>query len=67
MERKIGEQFEFLGVKLEVIEDEKDSCDGCYFCGPYICGCECVKNFIGPCAYTERDDKKDVIFKEVQP
>ena len=66
MERQIGEQIDFLGVKLEVIEGEKDSCEGCYFDVTYICGCECVKNFIGPCAYTEREDGKDVIFKKVE-
>ena len=30
LERQIGEQFEYNGVKLEVVEFEED-CKGCYF------------------------------------
>ena len=66
MERQIGEQFDFLGVKLEVIEGEKDSCEGCYFCGTPLCGHECITNFLGYCARSEREDGKDVIFKKVE-
>ena len=67
MERQIGEQFDFLGVKLEVEEWKEDSCKGCYFCGTTICGYECITNFTGQCASTGREDKKDIIFKEVEP
>ena len=66
MERQIGEIFDFLGVKLEVIEGEKDSCEGCYFCDNRICGVGCIVNFLGYCAYSEREDGKDVIFKKVE-
>ena len=66
MERQIGEIFDFLCVKLEVIEGEKDSCEGCYFCDNRICGVECIVNFLGYCAYSEREDGKDVIFKKVE-
>ena len=33
MERKIGEIFEFEGVKLQVVEDNEYTphCEGCYF------------------------------------
>ena len=66
MERQIGDKFDFLGVKLEVIEGEKNSCDGCYLCGTKICGDEIITNYLGSCAYFEREDKKDVIFKKVE-
>ena len=66
MERQVGEIFDFLGVKLEVIEGEKDSCEGCYFCDNRICGVGCIVNFLGYCAYSEREDGKDVIFKKVE-
>lgn len=66
MERQIGEQFDFLGVKLEVIEGEKDSCKGCFFDDTRICGCECITNYLGYCAYSEREDGKDVILKKVE-
>ena len=65
MERHIGEIFDFLGVKLEVVEGEENSCDGCYICGTQICGCECIVKFLGSCASSDREDDKDVIFKEV--
>ena len=67
MERKIGEQFDFLGVKLEVVEGGKDSCEGCYFCNTRICGCDIITNYLGFCAYSEREDGKDVTFKKVEP
>ena len=66
MERKIGERFDFFGVKLEVIEGEEDSCKGCYLCGTQICGYECIINFLGYCASSEREDGNDVIFKKVE-
>ena len=66
MERQIGEKFDFLGVKLEVIEGEEYSCEGCYLCDTPLCGCDIITNFIGSCAYSEREDKKDVIFKKVE-
>ena len=69
MERQIGEQFDFLGVKIEVIEGEEnsyDDCEGCYFCDTPICGCEIITNYIGSCASSEREDNNDIIFKKVE-
>ena len=66
MERQIGERFDFGGVTLEVGEGEKNSCDGCYLCGTKICGYDIIINYLGCCAYSERKDKKDVIFKKVE-
>ena len=66
MERQIGEKFDFLGVKFEVIEGEKDSCKGCFFDDTRICGCDIITNYLGYCARSEREDGKDVIFKKVE-
>ena len=66
MERQIGERFDFLGMKLEVIEGEENSCDGCYICGTQICGYDMMREYLGDCAYSGRKDKKDVIFKKVE-
>ena len=66
MERQIGEIFDLLGVKLEVIEGEENSCEGCYLFDETLCGCDIIANFIGSCAYSEREDKKDVIFKKIE-
>ena len=67
MERQIGDQFDFLGVKLEVVEKgEENSCVGCYFCGTQICVYECIINFLGSCASSDREDGKDVIFKKIE-
>ena len=67
MERKIGEQFEYEGVKLEVVENGSQNCDGCYFCDDMFCRIdeEIVDN-TGMCSATKRDDKKEVIFKKLE-
>ena len=31
MERDVGDQFEYNGVTLEVVQVENFSCKGCYF------------------------------------
>ena len=66
MERPIGEIFDFLGVKLEVIEGEKDSCEGCYFYKWIICRFDGIIDITGNCGPTYRKDKSNVIFKEVK-
>lgn len=61
MERKIGEVFEYKGSKLKVMESE-DGCTGCY-----LEDCSCRNNrVIGECISYRRNDKKSVIFVEVQ-
>lgn len=60
-ERKVGEIFEFEGVKLQVVETDEynHSCKGCYF--HYSCsGCGsalCTKN--------DRSDHKEIIYKKI--
>lgn len=63
MERKIGETFEFEGKKLQVKESEEGSCNFCFF------NEECKNRNLhvsGACDGAWRDDKKNVIFVEVQ-
>ena len=63
MERKIGEQFEYDGVTLEVVES--GSCKGCFFfVGGANIYCKVFNGEItGPCI--GRSDCKSVMFKKV--
>ena len=61
MERKVGEIFNANGTILQVCEvKESDECNGCFFkdihprCLPYICAAQ------------EREDGKNVQFKEIR-
>lgn len=60
MERKVGEIFEYEGIKLEVVETEDFSCHGCYF---LTLRRECSKQL---CMRYNRKDKKNVVFKSVE-
>ena len=63
MERKVGETFEFKGRTLEVVEQE-ESCIGCYFLNLFYFGKgRDMNKMVGRCG--NREDKKNVIFKEV--
>ena len=69
VERKIGEVFDFNGIKLRVQDaGYKASCNGCYFCVSFYCQCYELhhKQLIGECYRIYREDGKDVIFMEVQ-
>ena len=63
MERKIGDTFEFEGVKLQVKKSANSSCDGCFFEG--LCSSSC-KEVSGHCQFEYRTDNNEVIFAEVQ-
>lgn len=68
MERKVGEVFDFNGIKLQV-KDKGDCCfcNGCYFysfTGP--CAVMYYKNQTGECFRQRRTDDKYVIFVEVK-
>ena len=68
MERQIGEQFDYEGVKLEVAEwEEVNGCNGCYFSNIICCRFEEILDITGYCGSSQREDKKEVIFKEVKP
>ena len=64
IERKIGETFEFEGKKIEVKAASSDECDGCFF------NTKCTlksRKLSGECDRDWRNDRKSVIFVEVQP
>ena len=63
MERKIGDTFEFEGKKLQVKESASNGCDGCFF---YMKCSSITMGLSGECEVDARDDKKDVIFVEIQ-
>lgn len=68
MERKVGEVFDFRGVKLRVERaKDKTSCDGCYFDYPRI-PCWRVNGMskTGRCNPSIRSDKESVIFVKVE-
>lgn len=66
MERQIGDQFDFGGVTLEVVESGQ--CKGCYFfkTGYHIYCEEHDSDITGDCGPFNRVDCKSVIFKEVK-
>lgn len=67
MERQIGEQFDYEGVRLEVVESEEDDgCAGCYFMDSMFCNKGGVLDIAGYCFSSSRKDKKDVVFKKVE-
>lgn len=73
MERKIGEVLIYEGKTLKVVGVGKlDSCNGCYFDRCYFNNDElgCTHNYfvdnIQTCYWEEREDKTNVIFKEVK-
>lgn len=59
--RPIGEIFEYCKLKLQVVENEH--CADCYFCGQDNCFCNICKT--GYCGRSNRDDRKNVIFKRI--
>ena len=62
MERAIGEVFDFKGIKLQVIEDSFDTCNGCYFDKEK--NCRDLLDIRGKCGSFEREDKCYVSFIE---
>lgn len=67
MERKIGEEFEYNGVRLKVVEGEE--CKNCYFVDKHK-GKVCDRNknisVSGFCSGTNREDSKSVEFIEIK-
>ena len=61
MERKIGEIFTYNGKIYQVVKGF--SCKGCAFIKNGCC--DLVNELLGPCDYTKRTDKTNVIFKEI--
>lgn len=67
MERRIGEQFKYEGVTLEVAEAQKYHplypCCDCYFLLKGRCY---ERDKTGKCSKTLREDKREIYFKEVK-
>lgn len=63
-ERKIGETFDFGDVKLNVAIDDY-GCRCCYFCKSDIFCSNDNFDITGQCSYYLRNDRTNVIFKEV--
>ena len=61
MERKLGEIFACNGKLYQVVKGF--SCNGCTFIKNG--NCYLADKLLGPCAYTERTDKINVIFKKI--
>ena len=68
MERKVGEVFDFDGVKLRVERaDDETSCNGCYFRHTRrSCFGSGIIPYVGRCNTIARSDKESVIFVEVE-
>lgn len=64
MERKVGDVFDFNGIKLKVKRTDKPVCNGCFF-EKFDCGCWQI-NGIEETDLCFRSDKNDVIFIEVK-
>jgi hypothetical protein len=61
MERKLGEIFTYNGKIYQVVKGFL--CKGCAFIKNGCC--DLVNELLGPCDYTKRTDKTNVIFKEI--
>lgn len=61
MERRIGEQFKYEGVTLEVAEMGNHNCEECFFFEEPHAFCNKMM-----CSMFERADYTDVYFKEVK-
>ena len=67
MERKIGEEFEYNGVRLKVVEE--NGCDKCYFrhLKYYPGACSSSEHYnIHGCCNISRNDRKSVQFIKVE-
>ena len=70
MERKIGKTFNYQGKTLEVVEqsnkDAENACDGCYFKSNFMVLCYKNNEITGECSCIRRNDKKSIIFKDIE-
>lgn len=65
MERKIGETFEYKGRVYKTIQSLSDSCRNCAFVNE-PCYAYFFNKIVGGCSMTVREDKKNIIFKEIK-
>lgn len=65
MERKIGEIFEYEGKVYKTIQSLSDSCRNCAFVNEPCYAC-IFNKIVGGCSMTVREDKNNIIFKEIK-
>lgn len=65
MERKIGETFEYEGKVYKTVQSLSDSCRNCAFVNEPCYACFFNK-IVGGCSMTIREDKNNIIFKEIK-
>ena len=67
MERKVGDVFNFNGIKLKVMRTNNRLCDGCHF-EQFDNKCWQINGIedTGLCSGRFRSDKNDVIFVRVK-
>lgn len=61
-EFKVGEEFQ-LGLKRLTVKQGGEDCLGCWFAENNVTNC--IK-MVGACNSRAREDKKNVIFKEIE-
>ena len=67
MERKTGDIFTLDGNEFKVIESKDEFCFDCYFYkGGHNCSDSIVRETIGVCEDSKRNDLKNIIFKKVK-
>ena len=65
MERKIGEEFNFLGYTLKTEKSKSGACFGCFFYKHSLaCYLKQTEDIKGTCVRDLRSDDNHVIFKE---
>lgn len=60
---EVGKRFTFGARKFEVVEKDNNGCDDCCFFGM---DCEYLVGGIPECIAEKREDKKGVVFIEVE-
>lgn len=65
MERKIGETFEYEGKVYKTVQSLSDSCRNCAFVNEPCYAC-IFNKIVGGCSMTVREDKNNIIFKEIK-
>lgn len=80
MDKRIGEVFDYKGVKLVAVEDKNNSCEGCFFKGKtcnssddsdffnndFFDICDASEDLDIFCTALGRADGKYVIFKKAE-
>lgn len=66
MERKIGEEFDFLGYTLKTEKPKLATCNGCFFFEHRLaCSKKEINDIIGECSEFLRSDGNVVIFRVI--